>query len=681
MIKTAALPSVVRSAVWLLLGWMIRFRPGPSGLSVPTRSDSPLVRRWWRNHLWRSLRRVVGTGTGGVGATALGLLSFVVPLVIPLIAAILSIGDRRLMLASLCLVSLGSCYLLAVAVAYVAFRSLHSQPPDQYASTMLAGRAPSDVLRVLAWETRAVCRESDIRFRAFALPFGGDRPLRARTAEETEATLMAIRAHRVTLMPTLEAFKTAIPAQQENIERVIALKHRAAVILGIPQRRLCDHVLQYNPHLHAELLVKLARNWEYLLWAAADVHTLTDTAVHRFAALVEENRRIEMKVRTRLPIQQHLFENAALHHDIHVMASDHSTSEATLAYARALASIGTAAMPFTETFDGSDRDKTYVDLADRLRFVYRKQRAHPGFELHQLLQQLCSIVMKVDDLANPLRASVVARQIKILEALGKGRDTHPLAPDSKDVVRRAEEFEHNAKALSTLGLTAEMYFEWSREQVARQFKNLVTEWLKEANASSRDVAVVTSGYSKTVREAIKEGLVAVNREVPVFLLRQVGGTELTTQRMVFELVEQQGVAPEIVGVAGGERLLDLMEGEVSVLIVLGVEAFDGRGRVLHSRVIADMIRRIKAELPQPESCRVVFVAADFKLLDGDLNHDPGFLKYHLGHVGVYPSDDADIVVSDYGIRRRDATGRFIVTSAVDALRAGSESGQTPQPTP
>src|SRR5689334_22025721 len=86
MYETSGLLYLLWLTTWPLTRLALFFRPPTEfGLKLPVRSDygpTDEYRRafhWWKVHIWKSSRRVVSNGRGGLAAILLTVLSFLLP--------------------------------------------------------------------------------------------------------------------------------------------------------------------------------------------------------------------------------------------------------------------------------------------------------------------------------------------------------------------------------------------------------------------------------------------------------------------------------------------------------------------------------------------------------------------------------------------------------------------------
>lgn len=219
-----------------------------------------------------------------------------------------------------------------------------------------------------------------------------------------------------------------------------------------------------------------------------------------------------------------------------------------------------------------------------------------------------------------------------------------------------------------MGATAETYFEWSRRRIATNFGVVAKDWLREVRDRRTRPAIVIFGYSKTVREAIKEGIIGRRREgvadrrnagvsggrqIPIFLVHESPEVDLSTQRMRYELVEELELRPGIVAVCDCSQLLDFVRDGYSVLVLFGAEAFDSDGRILVSNAVVNLIQMIKNAFGGGDaarrgfSCKVILVAGGFKKCPIEsLTVEAQFLNYHFGQLTVSPVKLADEIITE-----------------------------------
>jgi hypothetical protein len=603
------------------------FGLAPPRVSRGASAEAVAERAWWERHLFRTLRRVLVRELGR-------LLLLAVAVVVLAVVLFSSPGESRtfegysgLGLAIAAVIA----DVAALATCYGALLLVRRLPPDAFADIALAGRDPSEVLRAMAWEIRATAGFFLVHTRRLhgvispTMLAGDGDPRRildvvSNRPDEWRAQVLELRRVSSTFY--------------DEIRRLIAMKTRAAELLGMEPRSFCDHIVQYSPGLHLEFFSKYVANWEYILDARNQPGdpSVVDT---RVVVLARENRRMVEKVETRSRIQADLFHFVDLHVYLHAIAAQQSTSEATLVYARAIAHVAAHA--------ASGR------LSERLQFLRRKQHAYPGFDLHRSCLQLCEQAgVRFDTDAG---RDLAQRQATLLRQLAERASNARWPSDPA----RADQAVLDLKQLAA---TAENYFAQSREEIANAFGKLAAAWFDYTHDRDATRAIVVFDYSKTVRQALKLGLQKVGKKLKdrdgyehplICVLVGPGHREQMAVRMIYELTEDLQYRREV-AVGGESQIAAILGARARVMIVIGVEAFDDEGTLVHWRGAREHLANVRAALAAVTDSAegriaVVAVAADYKRSKTELDRVASLQRYHLRHVDLSRLD-WDCLITD-----------------------------------
>lgn len=559
---------------------------------------------------------------------------------------------------------------LLLAFVISAELALQMLRPEEYALVVVSGRSPSATFAVLARHVQRVL-EDLIRVVTPARECLADIALagaqirditeRAQRGDKPEAVLKErgtvvqlfkqafadkVNARAVSVL--VRKLKRLRNAQDVPVRRITALKHLAARELEIPIRALCDHVLQFGPSLYWDRLSKFIRNWEMMKSRAA---RLDSDMVGIFGGMALQNDRIFGDAQERCKAQKMLIRRRDLHEAIHLLASEHSTSGSVLTYATALANL--AAREHTD-LDGS-MDRCAPLLLDRVyggfRFLLRKQRAHSGCSLHVLLKGLCSGLGKKKRLV--VESEALARIVDALECMDgdelRQSETGHLYP--KDFVPSHADLKETLRALAEdLPRFVLCALESSRTGILREFRQVHAAYLHEAPGK---VVLVTHGYSKTVRELVRNGPVEGHH---VFLLVPDDRDDShvhDTRVLGYELKIEADLKRQLsIAMGSQDVLLGLLGPGDRVLLLLGAECFDAEGRVVHPRgllgVLGGLVPSVRA---RGAFCAVVAVAEGYKRLDSLLARSQ-FYRDHFDRVAVYPPGSVHAIVSDDDIHPR-----------------------------
>lgn len=455
--------------------------------------------------------------------------------------------------------------------------------------------------------------------------------------------------------------------QDINFRRIEALKREAARELQVSHRSLCDYILQFSPTMFRVGVSKYLRNLRELieLTRAEDFEAADE---HRFRGLIEQNERLKQDCHERATIQELLLRFDTMHDDVRALASTRSTSGSLQAYSRALARLAKTQHKNLSRrswrrgwrrWNGSPGDSDYIETFERFLFLYQRQRAHPGFDLHSLLMQA------VDAMAGPLRSHFKPGPVrKISTALGamdqfKNRLARR-APAGKadDDPKHRDRFLARLAAMQHIHRYFNRLVSLSRASMRRPFASILRAWCTRLQNDSI-VYVVTVGYSKTVRELIRYGFgptgLAASKSAQVNLFQLLAGDqdELDTRLMTWELRDIRVGQPLRSAAGGGDMLLSLTRPHDRVLVMLGAEAIDSELRVVHPRSVLDRLSPTVERLTASSVPVLVVVAAEaYKHHDRPFSTGPLF-RGHFERVGIYDEALVDLVLGDTAIEPRD----------------------------
>ncbi|HEX9670069.1 MAG TPA: hypothetical protein VGC93_11365 [Thermoanaerobaculia bacterium] len=501
--------------------------------------------------------------------------------------------------------------------------------PQTYASILLAGRPADEVLAVISRHVVRSCKRTlevaeqgrklfgDLEARLVSMPRSLDEVERSRIDQLRQAVLRLIQKEHAPLL------------------RIEAMKLRASKELDIPPRRLCDHVFQYSPSMHRDRLQKYLGLW-------GELRDLPMTyADAKFKDLAAQNNSFANNARRRIRFQEQILCNHDLHGYIVQLASFHSTSGALQTYSEALKSLANVAQKCLEHAPrkAKVRERTIEEIERQFQFLYRKQRAHPGFDLHALL-------LRASRLING--GAVPSPFEHLLEALGADSSFRHLLTD--DVLAQ----------FATLPAQLAALIGKSRKHISSRFESVYAEWFSDP---SRPGYIVSHGYSRTVLSVLKgirppqgsSGHPAVPR---LFFILGEEEDSFDTRVMEFELKEEGTQRRAWSFGAGSEHhLLGLLAREDAVLILLGAECFDSDRRVVHPRGIFRRLDQLVRELSERGiRSLVVVVAESYKLHGTSLTSDTTFYGQHFDRIALYDPQWIDLIVTDdttYPERWRD----------------------------
>lgn len=622
--------------------------------------------RWWRfrslpRRCWRELTRILRAATRAAGLffTIVGALLSVVAFGFHLL------GQPHPSMGARLGIVLGALVVAFVGSGLLVLRML---PADELARFLIDGRRTSEILETIALRIHRLARK-------FLQETGSgqdipDRLLEACKSRSRDRTLLIAEAEK-----KVDAIDSLLRAQDINFRRIEALKRVAATELGVSQRSLGDHILQFSPAMFRVGVTKYLRNLREMIELTRADFEPADA--RRMEGLKKQNGRLEADCQNRATIQELLLRFEDLHADICSLASTRSTSGSLQAYSRALAGLATRQSALLKArwwrrgwrrWSGSVEDATYIETYERFLFLSRRQRAHPGFDLHTLLTQAIvrmsaeppSADSKPDphDLAAHFDQGTVKKLAIAMRALDwrsqrLGRD----APLGKDV----EDPEHVERYLARLTAMREVhrYFNrvvgLSREAMYAPFRELLEAWC-EGLLSEATAYIVTLGYSKTVRELIRysfgsepngEASAAPPVRPQVYQLVSGDPDGLDARLMAWEL---RDLRPLRLAAGSGQMLVSMTRPGDRVLVLLGAEAVDKSGRVVHPRSVLEQLILAADCLNEARISSLVVVAAESFKCHGEVFASGPLYGGYLERVGIYSAPLVHLILTEKGTK-------------------------------
>ena len=619
-------------------------------------------RRWrfvslrWR--AWRELGRTVRAAT-----RASALFLTIAGVLLSIAGLVLAFRDQMLADATAWLWLVLSILLLAfLASGLLVLRML---PAQELAGFLIHGRRTDEILETIA-----------LRIHRLASAFvnetakGQDLPLRlldrCQRRGGDKDRLIAQAAARV------HAIEVLFRSEDINFRRIEALKQRAAVELGLSQRSLGDHILQFSPAMFRIGVEKYLRNLREMI-ELTQATDFEDADARRFRGLMEQNRRLEEDCRDRATIQELLLRFRDMHPEICSLASTRSTSGSLQAYSRALSELASrqsdrlAARSWRRgwrSWSGSVEDPVYIETYERFLFLFRCQRAHPGFDLHTLLTQAVDR-MSTRGLKDHFEEDVVkdlATAMRALEWRGMGRlARHAPAGRGNEDPQHSKRYIKRLLSMRQLHRYFNRIVSLSREAMKSPFAQLLGAWCHRREAEAA-VYVVTLGYSKTVRELIRHGLAAPTAGVRagkadgrprLYQLLSDQPDQLDARLMTWELRDSRSRQPVNLAAGSGEMLVSLTRRGDRVLFLLGAEAIDEEGRVVHPRSVLEQLEPALEGLTEAGVHSIAVVVAEaFKRHRASFSRGPLYRGY-LERVGIYDPPLVHIVLTDDGMQPID----------------------------
>ena len=396
-------------------GGDFRLEPHEPELNLPPTPPAFFLKRagWHLRQRWRAA--LIRPGL------TLATLTGVVTLLLP--AYLEHFATRGLLPA----LSLGIATLLAVGVVSIYIGgsvSLRSLDPSTFAVVMLAGRPVDEMLSVVALRISQAChRFTKVARKVRELSLDLECHAETYSTQGYSATLqkdLNQRWDEVAVLRMLKRLHKLRLADHSVLQRLEAMKLLASLELGIPARRLCDHVFEYSPLVHRDRVRKYEYNWQEMRTTWDSVSN--DTEVDRYVGLIVQNNAISADAWLRRARQKLLLRFPGLHTHVRDLASVHSTSGALQAYVLALATVPNRLISLGPNDWPRDlKDPRYREVVLQLGFLYRKRQAHPGFDLHTLLLRLLE-ELKKDYSQHEQGTSDESKLIFLLEGIRASRN-------------------------------------------------------------------------------------------------------------------------------------------------------------------------------------------------------------------------------------------------------------------
>jgi hypothetical protein len=610
---------------------------------------------WRFRTRFKQLSRAVLTGAIGIDTLLLSLLSvaFAVYSLLPPRAG----WPPRLSAFAPWLVALGVVAVVGI-LWFLAWRALHQLPPDEFSRVSIGGLSASQILQLISYEIWKVARRFHSSPDLARLRKVVDGVVDFEAADDASLTPLVetIADRQADLERHLERLKRLAVQQQGAAQRITAMKHFAAEEFGTPPRRLCDHLFQFSPMMYLSRTAKLVGNWEEIL---ANFHQLGSPGPlsRRLRALLEENRRIDAQIGRRIDYQLQILRFFDLLPYVHALASEHSTSGSLRNYARAISHVVRSAQKRYGETAITKGSRAYEEIGTKLQFLYFKQRVHPGFDLHHTCIRACELGRdKAPRRDKPLRDRIDSH-LTVLEHLhrSRGRSAFPPTVGSGNALQVVN-------GLAKLAGDIDATIEECRKEIYGRFTAYYLAWARRHRSADRPF-VLTHGYSKTVRDALKNllgGIPGDAQRPRIFVMTspesEAGRDGFDTRLMTYELRQSREIVSQDDVAFGDEKLfLSLLEPRAQILVVLGAECFDEALRVIHPRGMSltpeDLTSRAGTH-----TLTTVVLAEEYKFRRNLLDV-PTFYQHHLDRISLYDRGVVDAIISDREVRPPAAAPR------------------------
>lgn len=538
-------------------------------------------------------------------------------------------------------------------VSYIGggFAALRFLSPEQFAETVISGNSEKEIFRLISYRARRLCMAFIRRTQPIGLLMAellemANDPDRLRgdprrLGEEIRGIVHRHQSkrrllRRVSLEKTQRRVYKLLLGKDRELRRLEAMKLAASAELGIPPRRFCDQLIQFSPAMFRDGAGKYVQNIKEMIAMKKEFHSHAEIA--RFCGLVRQNRWLEDSARARVLKLTELIRFRFLYGFLHAFVATRSTSGSLQKYSRALT---TGVEPYSLP-PPLRRLRTW----EKLRFLYRKQRAHPGFELHRLLIRLCKESIRDLDGAAATDARDRVRLQRIAELLERLAEAQPRWDAN---FPPGPEFDLMLSALERLPAYVSRAVAQARTSINSRFRELMANWAGGVTGRKGHTYLVTYGYSKTVREVIRDAFLEPDssRDLRLFLLSgDSANDEFDARRMKLEIKQYPHASSIHLAAGHPEFLLGLLSSNDRVILVQGIESYDKELRMVHPRTTGTQLAKLRDHLDLAKIPNLLAVVAEsYKRQEQELSQTPLF-TLHFERVAIYRADDLIVVGSD-----------------------------------
>jgi len=524
---------------------------------------------------------------------------------------------------------------------------LRHLPPEEYARILIDGYPIPATIQLVSNEIRKMAasfvEHTDARFLAQMVS-------NILEMSEWQDIKQMIQQQEKQIRTGVESLCWFVEKQYPVIQRVLALKRYSAKQLGIPERRMCDYIFQFSPTIYHNRILKMVANWKEVL----DIYPSVDLSPYleaRLRALFQENQRIMRKIKRRLQYQYDILEYTDLHYFMHRFVTDVSISGAVKEYTRAISYLARGALSELENFPTHSKhhlNSILERLNKRLGFIYFKQRARGGFDIHYSCYRLCRLYSS--------ERFYIQKQLETqADILKKIIDD----PQGDFIIADYGTALAQLHSLSTLFDTVTMVLEKCRNDITEKFKSFYTEWLQglPGNDQEQPRLIITHSYSRTVREVLKRVVLAESSDSfpfqtpnrpKLFILKPKGEDDFKARLMMYDLKE--GSHPQDLKntFPGVDKLMK----QTKIMIVLGAECFDNDRWVFHPQGVSDYLKTLRTVTRENGTeLTVVVIAENYKFYHR-LVELPEYYQDRFDNISLYEPDLIDVIISDKEIITR-----------------------------
>ncbi len=523
-----------------------------------------------------------------------------------------------------------------------------------YAEVSIGNQHPEVILLTIARHIRAVCDQflhCDVPQALWELADQTRQDREDRAAggvvrsvldDEVPANELKIRLsrHAGAVRSAASALDAVLDSQMLQLECLQSMVELGAEELDLSVRSLSDYVFQFRPDMYERRARKFARNWIELLEFASLKGVITPQARSRMIGLLIQNRRIRKKMERGREYQVQLEDHSLTLRDVLAYSTTNSTTAAVRHYAEVVSKE--TARCFKKLADPGIEGAT--DLRRALTFQFYKQRAHAGYQVHALCENMFDRSLS-GNLRRFGEKESAEKMLRALKLIGKV-SAEQRYPDGRELSEVLDEL----RPLQYLRKEVMNILDIGRWQVVKRFEELVRHWFVQSKNRLSGVIVV-HGYSKTIRDALRIGVRPIlasqqSPELRIVVLQGSANDESGAHDMVYELKQDLPNNSKPILVHNHEFIEGLLDSTTRVLVVVGAECFDEERRVLHPRAGQGALKWLaRASQTKAFPYLVVAVAEGYKFRP-DLSLDASAFRDHLDQVQLLPAGAVDLVLGD-----------------------------------
>ncbi|MGH1363286.1 MAG: hypothetical protein ACRBF0_07000 [Calditrichia bacterium] len=551
---------------------------------------------------------------------------------IPLYSFLLNALDSSLFASALIAVSL--LFSILLGATFCTLRLLGRVSPEEYAKTTIRGWAKSEILEIISYEIWKLGNSFlEDRNTLFLQNVANQKLLKAKSRTEL---LQFLVEERKLILAAVEKLDKLSRKSHSSIQRLKIMKCFAADECGIPIRRFCDHIIQFSPDMYKNRMEKYIENWRILLHGIRGDYG-EEIFEESIVKLLRKNNRDHEKIRSRTSFQLQVLKYSDLNNYILDFIPNASASSSLINYVRAISFVANQAM--TERVE-QEKYNVFAIVSEQLRYLFHKQKAYIGFDLHVAALRLCATETDNTKLrtTRTLLERIQDNSIPNIFDINKERATNELT------------------LLSELYGSTNVVININRKRIVEKFSQEYSSWLSsiEKQEDKNDKVLVTHGYSKTVLEMLKtvvfKDAESINKRIPpkLFVMKSDDQESFEARLMMFELKEDYSLPDLKDAFPDNKNVLT----NTKIMVVIGAEGFDNDRWVFHPPRDASRLRSLKNFAQENGSEVFVVVVGESYKNYPSLTQLPEFYQDKLENTYLSKPDLIDLIITDKAVIRK-----------------------------